>query len=314
MPTDGTDFRIDVALTSLVQDTAKTIQGLYAARVLAPAVTVDADAGKWWAWGYETLRRKNTVLGPVGVGSISKREGAWVSYVTEEYGHTVPISYKERDRAARYAGLDVRADATMEALDTIMLDREGRVAALYHADASYRDTQDPQNGKWSDPKATILLDIKAAKKKMAPVRPNCIAIPYAVQLEMSGNEQMLDLMKHTNDTLVTEGGIPRRIAGLTVVDLTAVEITAHKGKSAALELASLADLYADDVAVYYDGDPGLNKRAFGWLRTLCYGTQELITERWDDAPQRAEFVRVRDNGSTELVLSTMAAVKISDVL
>jgi hypothetical protein len=286
----------------------------FVADLVAPRFRVTKLSDKYKDYGTAFIRRINTARKDKdtskGIDWDFTTDG---TYRCEGYALHDYVSQKDRDNADPSIKADI--DTVQMLTDLILLDRETRVAAIA-ASTTYVTTYKTCNvdagfGFWddylnadSDPLAHIRY-MKNVIFNATLKAPNKILIPYSVALAMAGHPKIQELRKYTDPNLVTEGGLPPKIEGLTVVEAKCGEDTVNKGQT-----ASLGQIWSDNILVYYSEDnPTLKSLSF--MYSPVYEDRYVTT--FYDPDRKADKIEVEEC-IDELLVKASCAHLLVDVL
>lgn len=265
----------------------------YCADVIAPAVTVQFESDRYFVYGREqfrippALRQDKSETREIGYSLSSE------SYQCREYGYHELISDRERENSDN--ALRPELDATEHLTETLMLDREYRVA---------NTILDSGNAGWGDYSGTHFENLANAWDNLAAADPRGdfyhakfmvfkdsrkqathAFIPTETGYQLAQCQQVDELRKYTDPSLLTQSGLPPVVWGLKVVEPQSTYDTAQEG-----QVASYAETWGNNVVVSH-----INPNPMG-LRTLTFALtfqkRAFEVRKWREEKKRSDVIEV----------------------
>jgi hypothetical protein len=214
-------------------------QGVLIAEKVVPHVKVKLDSDLIVVYGTNHLKRHTTLLHDKASPKMFEwAKGTDESYKLKGYGLFDYVS--PDDIANADSPLSPMENVTASMLDVLLLEKEIRAKTLVCTAASYGAANKATltgNNRWdiytsadSDP----ISDISTAKQAVYDScgKPaNVIAFDWAVGEVLSKHPAIHELVKYTDPTLLTNGGLPKVIEGLTVVEAGGQYDSAKRGQT-----------------------------------------------------------------------------------
>ena len=246
------DVHVDVPLSNF--SIGYHPEGMVADQVL-DVVPVANESDKYYIWDREEAGRVPNTLRADGAEAIRINFSAATSaYLCEEYAAADAITRRQRNN--QDAVLRLEMSKTRRIKDLVMLDLELRTAGRLTTAANYASghsetlsgTDQWNNASFTgDIEAKIDNAMNTVRKAFLGRVPNHILIPYEVALVIKRNAKIRELIKYTDPTLLTNGGLPPVIFGLKVIVPKAAYTSTRKGAST----QTIADAWGKDVIVFY---------------------------------------------------------------
>jgi hypothetical protein len=282
--------------------------GQFIADDVAPWFSVDKESGKFYKFGFESFMKNETlraVSAPANMIAWSPTTG---TYDCDEHALADAIA----DRVINNADDQVSPliTSTQILLDQLLVAREKRVADLLRDTTTLPDSGAlGANYKWSNYTSALsvpLENINTAKSAIFNAiwqNPTHIIIPRQVAEVLALHPDILDLVKYTDSTLLTDGGLPKRLRGLTVLEPSA-GYTGSEGSTTPTEI------WGDDVILLYvNGNPGPKT-----LNTMMtFFTRRGRVRRWYQEKEEANYIEVSQI-LDEQIIAVGGAYIINDVL
>jgi len=242
---------IDAALTNL------SIQyqpmGLIADLVM-PILKVKKESDKYYIWDRGTSLR--VPESKRADGAESNKVNFKVTnetYQAEEYALNADVTDRQRDNADSI--LKLRASKMKMTKDLLMLDREKRVATLLtttgNYDSAVRVTLSGTN-QWNNDSfaGSVEKDIDTGKEAVRALighEPNVIIIPAAVAKVMKRDDEIRELIKYTQNSLLVNGDLPPTLWNMKVLIPGAINITSIEGHAT----TTTADVWGKHIVMTY---------------------------------------------------------------
>lgn len=244
-------FVVDAALTAIAIGYRNDRAAYIADRVL-PRTHVTAEKFKWTYYPIEeAFNVPDARVGRTGQVKQLEFGGEERSSMVEDFGYDVPIPSSDIDaaREARERGVssfDPEGHAVMMIGDTLLNQREVRVANIVHNPANYAQSRkrllagtsqfsDPAN---SDPLGVILTGMEATLVK----RPNTITMGRDVWSKLRSHPKLVNAVKGnlTNQGVITIEQFKEMLSGEGVTEVLVGDTwynTARPGQPVALQRA-----------------------------------------------------------------------------
>lgn len=246
------DVHVDVPLSNF--SIGYHPEGMVADQVL-DLVPVSNESDKYYTWDREEAGRVPNTLRADGAEAIRVNFSATTdAYLCEEYAAADAITKRQRNNADAVLRLELAK--TRRIKDLVMLDLELRTATALTTAANYASghsetlsgTDQWNNASFTgDIEAKIDNAVNTIRKAFLGRVANHILIPYEVALVFKKNAKIRELIKYTDPTLLTNGGLPPVIFGLKVIVPKTAYVTTRKGAAT----QTIADAWGKDVIVFY---------------------------------------------------------------
>ncbi len=268
--------------------------GPFVADRLAPVVRVPTSSGKFYKFGnLEALRDDYDALrAPVTESNEIRRSYDSATYSCRQYGLRELVADEELENADR-AVIDPERDAILLIARKLKLAIERRVIARLMS-AAIITNNDAAAAAWNAAAGVdIEGDVDKAKisvRRKCGMEPNTIVIPPHIAVEAKKDQQIRELVKYTDPTLLVSGELPPRLFGLEVVIPLALADQAEPGVAAA-DLDFVWD--PDSVLVCYVERTIPSKRslslAYQFRRPIA-GSLDVAAYRYRDEGRHATVV------------------------
>ncbi len=225
----------DPLLTNVMVDQSNN--GGWKAPLLCPVKAVGKDYVRWGKRDAKTLLSNlmDTLRTPGARANLLTRPvTTWLTSIVSE--DAVRVEYTEEDVANAVSSISPRLDSALKILNVLQYAQELRVAQLYDPAGFAAANKTAAGGAWATTTSKSLSDIENAKAIVAErsgLEANYIRIPrkkipgWLASDEISKNVQGVysELMRG----VISGGGVPASILGLTIVVGTARQDTTPTG-------------------------------------------------------------------------------------
>lgn len=310
MPMNPTiyEVHIDAALSNL---SVKFTNDEFIQDEICPRLPVKKKSDLYYIYGKEDFKVKDDIRTP---GTPAQE--IFHTYKTDTYSceaHSVKEKVPDEVKDNADDPLDPELDATELVTNTILLNREKRVASLLTTGGNYAAgmTTSPTS-PWSSSGSTPIKDLlevgaKAVHKKIFK-KPNTLVIPYEVALTLSWHADIKEVVKFTHpDMLLVADGviIPKTLWGMKVLMPGAGENTAALGQDEALGY-----IWGKNVVIcYVNPAPGLRKVSFA--QTFQWKTREV--SKWYSQDIKSTWIQCEE-WSTEKMICNVAGFLLTNVI
>jgi len=269
MPAGGltiTSVHVNAPLTNLA--IKYQVPGMVAERIWQP-VPVNKESDVYYTFYKEELQEYPVLRAPGAVSNEMTWDVHTEAYKCEEYA----LSQLIPDRVARNSDPPVRpAMTTVQKLkDTLMIAQERRIQAIVQSAVLVPNTAVVAT-KWDATGARPDTDIDTAKNA---VRLLIGKVPNAILMNFPTAQALKRWLKNAAYTTYSEwldkNELPPVLWGCEVIIGTAVRNTADP---TATEV--LADIWTDNVTVFYKQPPSLETQNFGYILR----SQDWMTTDW----------------------------------
>lgn len=274
----------------------------YCADVISPSVTVKYESDRYYVYGKEhfkiptALRRDKSETREITYSLSSD------TYFCEEYGYHELISDRERDNSD--AALNPEVDSTEHITETLLLDREYRVANLI---------LDSTNTQWGNYSSTHFNNLANGWDDLATADPrsdlyhakfvvyldsrkqaNTVFLPVEVAYQLAQMDQLEELRKYTDPGLLTDSGLPPKIFGLKVVECQSTYDAAADGVT-----EDLTETWGVNVVVAYINPQPMGRKTLTF--SLTFQTRPFEVRRWREEKRRSDVVEVTHIYDTRII-------------
>lgn len=288
----------------------------YIAAQVCPKVSVMKDSDKYYIYGTENIKYYDTLRAPKTVAKGVDSTVSTSSYFCNP--HALKMTIDDKDRENADANVDPEIDAVDILMEMMMINYEKEVATLYQTAANYASatyyTTLTGSDQWNDPGYSskpldLIEDAKLVVKRGCLKKANSIIIPDNVAVELAKHPDVIDITKYTNPTLLTNGGLPPVLRGLTVYEASAAYDSKREGQSG----FTFTDIWTDSVVVFYN-DPAASWKSMTFGKTFSRG--DTYVKRIDQATlgNNAQDIEINDPGRDPKIITNTAAYLIQDVL
>lgn len=266
----------------------------YVAGQVCPILPVDKKSNKYFVYGREHLRYRESRVRP---GSVA-----------DEFEYTLSTGnyYAER-RARRHLVTDnevlmsdnpllPQADSTETLTDAILLVYEYDVAQYLTNNSNMTNYTALSGGnRWDDyVNSAPLTNIKTARVSVrlnALKRANVAVIPYETGLVLADHPSIKDLIKYTDPKSLTSAGLPPVIRGLTVIEPASVYDSSTEGRT-----FSSTTVWGKNAIIAYI-TPGPGRRTISLAYTFMTpdevtGAVGLSARQYRDEPRAGNWIEV----------------------
>lgn len=278
-------------------------------------VKKESDAFIKWNLGdalrqYNTYRQDGTRANQLTTGFDKD------NYSVEEYA--IEFQITDRVRENQDAPLMLEMALTNQAQDVIKLDQERRVITLLTTAGNYANTNTVtlsgvnqwNNAAFSGNIEKVLDDAKEAVRINTANNAQQLfaVIPQAAALVVKRDAKVRDLIRFTDKSLLTNGGLPPEIWGMRIVVPTVVGNTSVTEIFGA-DTYTLADLWGKDIVLTFKGAPALNT----FMHCAIFRHQDLRIEQWRDEPTSSSWYRASYR-QAEKIISNVGGYLIHNVI
>lgn len=293
-------IHIDQALTNFSQ---MLTNDDYVANDMAPMVPVAKRSDRWFVYGKEHFRYRNSKIGTSGVANEREYTLTTSQYYAERRAerHYIPDDNEMQEDQP----LQERVDAAEVLAESLNLTREVDTANFMTSTANMtNNTALSGTSRWDDYANSVpLTNIKTSKVSVrtnSAKRANFAMIPYEVALVLADHPSIKDLIKYTDPRALTESGLPPVIRGLRVIEPGAVQDGATEGRAFAP-----AAIWGKNVIIgYVNPGPGLKKVSLAYTFMApdpTSGTRGLATRRYRLDDRKGEFVETEQTYDIRMI-------------
>lgn len=283
----------------------------FVADAVSPRAPVGAEEFTWTSYNKEDrFTIPDTKVDRKGKLNQVEFGGSEEASITADYGLEDVIPQKDIDAAAR-TNFDVLGNSAELLTELVMLEREQRVAGIYHDVTNYPLNESLAAGdKWTAATGKPLDQIMDALE-VPFMRPNVMVINSAALLALRRNEQILQSY-HGN--VATEGMVPvSYLRDLLEMDEIIVGRarynSANKGQA-----MTLTELWTDNCALIYRNSSAMPSKGLTFGLTAQFGSRIARSKRDDDVGLRGATVQQVGESVKELVLADDCGYMIEGVL
>lgn len=224
-------IHIDQALTNLSLNYRNEE---YVADQIIPMVAVDKRTDKYFVYGKEHLRYRESKVRPGAVADEFEYSVSQNSYNAERRARRHFIA--DDEIRMQDVPLSAESDAAEALTDTLRLVYETDVANYVTNNSNMTNyTALAGTNQWSDyANSSPLVNLKTAKAsvRLNALKPaNTFMVPYETALNLADHPSIKDLVKYTDPNSLTESGLPAIVRGLRVVEPTAASDSAVEGRA-----------------------------------------------------------------------------------
>lgn len=291
------DVYVDPLLTNI---SVKYSNSSFIAEKIFPMIPVQKRTGFYFTYDKSNLKVTNDERSGVAranrvdFGLTKTAYGPLAEHSLEE-----AIDYDTRDQAQ--SPFDPRADAALHLTERITLNKENKLATMLN-DTTVVTQNATLTGtsQWSDfANSDPFSDIQTAKdtiKLNALMPANAIWMGYQVWAKLKNHPDLLArLSVNTVRTLTVEMFAQlMEVPASNIFIGDAVQNTAADGQTDAMGYIWPKSFWLG----YVTPQPGLRTVSAGYHLQLTNGR---VIDRWDDQPQKAEFVRITDYYDPKIV-------------
>lgn len=277
----------------------------FVAEQIAPVVRVNKESDKYYIFGKEELRDKDSLRAAGAEANEIEWDVDTATYSAEEYALKYLLPDRVRDNAD--VAVQPRITTTEKLTKWIQLGYEKRIQAIAqntanvggnHAAATKWDAASGQ-----DPEADVDT-AKTSIRRTAGVEPNTILMSEAVwqALRRWLKSQLTNLVYQE---YIAMGKPPATLWNLKLIVAGSIENTAAEGQA-----NSIADIWSDNVIVaYVEPAPSLDSLSFMYT----FRSRDFRTKAWREEKRDGEFIEVGVIQDEKLVASD-AGYLITNVL
>jgi len=277
----------------------------FVAELIAPVVPVNKESDKYYIFGKEELRDKNTLRAAGAEANEIEWDVTPATYSAEEYALKYLLPDRVRDNAD--VAVQPRITTTEKLTKWIRLGYEKRVQAIAQNPANVGGTATPTT-KWDapsgqDPEQDVDT-AKSAIRQTAGVNPNTILMNEAVwqALRRWLKNQTTNL---TYQEMIALGMPPTTLWNCRLIVAGSIENTSAEGQP-----NSISDIWNDNVLVaYIEQSPSLDSLSFMYT----FRSRAFRTKTWREEKRDGEFIETGVIQDEKLVASD-AGYLITDVL
>ena len=226
---------IDAALSNISVAYRNALTA-YVAMIILPIISVGKRSDKYFVFDKGNMSRSDSRRKDKTKANRVSYELSEDSYYCENYALYDIVSDEDRENSDFG---QPEADSTEFLTDKILLDYEYLVAS-HLTDTSNMTQNTTLSGTAqfndytnSDPK-TVIQTGKSAIFTATGKKANTMVVPYEVALTLANHPHVQDVLKYTDDKILTRSGLPPVLWGLNVLEAGASENTAKKGQTDSL--------------------------------------------------------------------------------
>jgi hypothetical protein len=277
----------------------------FVAELIAPVVPVNKESDKYYIFGKEELRDKDSLRAAGAEANEIEWDVTTATYSAEEYALKYMLPDRIRDNAD--VAVQPRINTTEKLTKWIRLGYEKRVQAIAQnianvgGSATPGTTWDAASGQ--DPEEDVDI-AKTSIRQTAGVNPNTMLMSEKVwqALRRWLKSQSTNL---TYQEYITLGKPPDTIWNLKLIVAGSIENTANEGQA-----DNIADIWNDNVLVaYIEQAPSLDSLSFMYT----FRSRVFRTKTWREEKRDGEFIECSVIQDEKLIASD-AAYLITDVL
>jgi len=298
------NIHVDTALTNYSQKSFLQNEG-YVADMVAPRLKVSKASNEYFIYDAETaLKIQAGVRARAGRAPESTYTLSTDSYLARIIAAEDKIAREDQRDAD--AAVNLRIDTTDYLMDQIRRFREDEVATLMTDTTSYAATNSVtlsgvtqwDNGSFAGSiKQDIRDGMEVIRQTSGGVKPNMIVIPSEVASFLAGNDEILDLVKYTHESLLVDGFLPPMLFGMKVVVPGSTKNTAN-----ILQTASYADIWGKNVIMLHV-PPAVGLKTACFVKTFEAKTIQVMT--WFDPFTNADWLRAEEETDIKVTGNTL---------
>lgn len=264
----------------------------YVAGMVLPQITVDKKSNKYFVYGKEHLRYRESRIRPGATADEFEYTLSTNAYFAERRARRHLITDNEVMMSDN--PLAPQADSTEVLADTMMLVLEFDVATFLTSSSNMtNNTALSGVNRWDDyVNSAPLTNFKTARISVrlnALKRANVAVIPYDVGLTLADHPSIKDLIKYTDPKSLTSAGLPPVIRGLTVIEPAAVYDNSVEGRS----FSPVGVWGKNAIIAYITPSPGRRVLSLGYTFVApdeVTGATGLSTRSYRDEPRAGTWI------------------------
>jgi hypothetical protein len=306
--------QIDAALT--VYALAYKTSGLIA-DLVCPRVPVDVDAGKYYIFGTEPLKKYKTARAPKSDPNYMERTLSTDTFSCAP--HSLAGKLDDKDRKA--APFNLRENTVQGLIEAMSIDWEIQVASLFctytnYASGNYGNPAIQFNSGSGPDMEKLIDDASKVVRDACGVAPNTLIIPYDVAMVMKRMSQIQEQRGKGMIDLTQTEGLPPNLWGKKVLIAGAQYDSAKEGQT-----PSFSNIWGDYmILAYINPSAGWMDMAFAKNFSLSNAnglTRYVETEMLRSSqggPFNCEHIEVFEDGRDSKIVCDKAAYLWSDCL
>jgi len=295
---------------------------MFVADFLAPRVRVLKASDKYAIWDKEAMRHYQTIRADKSESVVFEQGFTSATYSTDSYAIKGMVSPKERANSDQPLNPEIKLMRNLQRV--LDLDREVRVSTLVTTSGNYGTGHTITLGAagtapWddfgnvdSDPLRDIALAVSTIWDSTQLIADS-ICIPFPTAQKLARHPKLLELIKYTNPSLLTQSGLPSQITtGFGATNLNVYIAGGAKVNTKRGQTVTMTSLYSDNVIVYYKGSqPTLDDAAF----CVSFEWQGALVRQWQEAAKSGSDVfELEEQGLDEKVISNVCGYLIANTL